>query len=132
MSVTYQQLSQKLDELDRAANTLANEQSHMTPVHTNISGGRQSHIKRDYTLIPADALAVVASVMYEGAKKYKRDNWRLIAVDDHLNHAINHVYLHLAGNTQECHLSHAVTRLLMALELDLTSPSISDTVDTST
>jgi Domain of unknown function (DUF5664) len=97
--------------------SLTHEQSHLTPLTTNELGGVQSNIKRDYTLIPATALATVARVMYNGLEKYGRDNWRNITITDHLNHAINHVYLHLAGNTQEDHLGHACTRMMMALEM---------------
>jgi len=96
--------------------TLTNEQSHLTPLKTNELGGVQSDIKRDYTLVPATALATVARVMHNGVAKYGRYNWKNIPCDDHLNHAINHVYLHLAGNTQEDHLGHACARIMMALE----------------
>jgi hypothetical protein len=96
---------------------LKNEQSHMAPMATNIAGGKQSHITRAYTLVPPNALAEVASVLHSGASKYGVDNWKLIPVDDHLNHVLNHIFLYLAGNEQEHHLSHAATRMMMALEL---------------
>ena len=96
---------------------LSDEPSQDAPTVTNLAGGKQSQVLRDYTLIPPDALANVARVMYNGAQKYAKDNWRLIPCNDHLNHALNHVYLHLAGNTNEDHLAHATTRMLMALEL---------------
>lgn len=99
--------------------TLQNEPSHMAPLSTNLAGGKQSHLTRDYTLVPPDALAQVSRVLKSGLDKYGKDNWRLIDVNDHLNHCLNHIYLHLANNTQEDHLSHAATRLLMALELQV-------------
>jgi hypothetical protein len=102
---------------DAMTNTLNNEQSQLSPTITNELGGKQSHVERAYHLVPPEALAQVARVLHLGYIKYGRDNWRLIACDDHLNHALNHVYLHLAGNTQEDHLGHAATRMLMALEL---------------
>lgn len=98
---------------------LSQEQSHTSPLVTNLAGGVQSQVLRDYTLIPPDALANVARVLHNGLAKYGRDNWRLIPVSDHLNHCLNHIYLHLAGNVKEDHLSHAATRLLMALELQI-------------
>lgn len=101
------------------ARGLQHEQSHEAPTTSNLAGGKQSLLTRDFTLIPPDALAQVARVMYNGARKYAKDNWRLISVNDHLNHALNHIYLHCANNTQEDHLSHATTRLLMALDLQL-------------
>lgn len=97
---------------------LRDELTHMTPMSTNLAGGKQSHIKRDFTLIPPDALAQVARVLHDGAQKYDKDNWKLIPCDDHINHALNHIYLYLAGNMEEDHLPHAATRLLMALELE--------------
>lgn len=96
---------------------LEDEPSQDAPTVTNLAGGKQSQVLRDYTLIPPDAIANVARVMYNGAQKYAKDNWRLIPCDDHINHALNHIYLHLAGNTNEDHLAHATTRMLMALEL---------------
>lgn len=96
------------------------EMSHMAPMHTNVAGGKQSHVARDYTLIPQEALASLARVMYNGAMKYSKDNWKLIHKRDHLNHALNHINLYLAGNVTEDHLAHAATRMMMALELDLT------------
>lgn len=95
---------------------LKNEETHKSPMVTNLAGGNQSQVLRDYTLVPPDALASVARVLYNGCRKYGRDNWRLIPSIDHLNHALNHIYLHLAGNTQEDHLAHATTRMMMALE----------------
>lgn len=103
-----------------AKNILKYEMSYMTPLHTNVAGGKQSHVARDYTLIPQEALASLARVMYNGALKYNKDNWKLIHKRDHLNHALNHINLYLAGNTSEDHLAHATARLMMALELDLT------------
>lgn len=96
---------------------LRNEQSHLAETHTNLAGGKQSYITRDYTLIPPEALSEVARVLHNGAMKYDKDNWRLVPLNDHINHALNHIYLHLSGNMQEDHLSHATTRMMMALEL---------------
>ena len=97
---------------------LKHELTHNSPMVTNVAGGNQSYVPRDYTLVPADALAQVARVLHDGCEKYGKDNWRLINSNDHLNHCLNHIYLYLAGNTQEDHLSHAATRLLMSLELE--------------
>jgi hypothetical protein len=97
--------------------TLKDEPSHMTPLSTNAAGGKQSHIQRSFVLLPQEALAEVARIMYNGAQKYEPNNWRLIDTEDHINHALNHISLHLAGNTTEDHLAHATTRLMMALDL---------------
>lgn len=82
---------------------------------TNENGGKQSKLEYRFDLIDAKALFAVARVMHEGAQKYEKDNWRKIDVNDHLNHAISHIYAYLAGDEQDDHLEHAATRLLMAL-----------------
>jgi hypothetical protein len=90
--------------------------SHMTPLETNKNGGVQSSVQRAYHLVPPDALSQVARIMYNGSMKYSDDNWKKIPCNDHLNHAVHHVFLHLAGNRMEDHLAHAATRMLMALD----------------
>jgi hypothetical protein len=57
----------------------------------------------------------LAKVMYNGAKKYEKDNWRGLTLEDHLNHALAHIYAHLAGDAQDDHLEHAFCRLMMAV-----------------
>ena len=93
------------------------EPSQEAPTITNELGGKQSKVERAYHLVPPEALAQVARVLHNGYHKYGKDNWRLIEADEHLNHALNHIYLYLAGNVSEDHIAHATTRLLMALEL---------------
>jgi len=85
-------------------------------IETNERGGMQSRVGRSFTLIPPTALQRVAEVMYEGSKRYPRDNWRKISVDDHINHSLNHLTLFALGDMGEDHLGHATTRLLMALD----------------
>ena len=109
------------DTASYCANTLdkriANEPSQDAPTITNELGGKQSKVERAFHLVPPEALAQVARVLHHGYIKYGKDNWRLIEADEHLNHALNHIYLSLAGNVSEDHLAHAATRILMALEL---------------
>jgi hypothetical protein len=60
--------------------------------------------------------------MAEGAAKYGDGNWeRGFPVNDILNHAIRHVYLHLSGDRTEDHLSHAAANLLMAIHTEATN-----------
>jgi hypothetical protein len=70
-------------------------------------------------LMPPRATLAVAGVLAEGAPKYGEWNWLGIPTADHLNHALVHVYAHLAGDAQDDHLGHAACRLLMALEIAL-------------
>jgi len=56
--------------------------------------------------------------MYKGAQRYEKDNWRGIDLDDHLNHALVHIYAHLAGDAQDDHLAHAFCRMMMAVAVE--------------
>lgn len=85
--------------------------------HTNEQGGKQSKTKCRFDLLPPAALFRVAEVLNEGAVKYGDNNWRQIEVNDHINHALNHLFAHLANDETEDHLSHAMCRLLFACEL---------------
>lgn len=83
------------------------------------------------TLFPL-ALAEVEKVMIEGEKKYPENNWREIQPYDtassecdyelsHLSHAQDHIFSYYNYDNNKCNrkeeLSHAVTRLLMELEI---------------
>lgn len=89
-----------------------------TPTAVNAAGGKQSAVPYRADLIPARAILQVSAVLHTGALKYGHDNWHVIPTRDHLNHALTHVFAHLAGDAQDDHLGHAATRLLMALEIE--------------
>lgn len=84
------------------------------PTDTNSNGGSQSLIEARFDLIDARALLEVAKVLYQGAKKYGADNWRLIPVEDHINHNIMHAYAYLSGDRSDDHLSHMTCRSIFA------------------
>lgn len=89
------------------------------PTTTNESGGKQSAVPYRMDLMPPKATLEVSKVLAEGAKKYAKNNWKLIPVEDHLNHAIVHAYAYLAGDASDEHLAHFACRALMALEMQL-------------
>lgn len=89
------------------------------PIVVNDKGGKQSDVAFRFDLLPRDALFEVARILKDGAEKYGIDNWRLIESTDHLNHALIHIFAHLNGDTQDEHLQHAATRLLMALDMKI-------------
>lgn len=64
--------------------------------YTNESGGKQSRIGVDMTLLPLDGLLRAAAIMTSNnvshGGKYERNNWRNIGLRDHIAHA----YLHIA------------------------------------
>jgi hypothetical protein len=86
---------------------------------TNEQGGKQSRLDFRFDLIDAKAMFELARVMHEGAQHYKVDNWRKISVDEHLNHALSHIFAHIAGDKQDDHLSHALCRCHMALAVSM-------------
>lgn len=59
-------------------------------------------------------LTRIAKVLQYGADRYEANNWRLIPQEEHINHALIHIIAHLAGDTQDDHLDHALCRLMMA------------------
>lgn len=63
-----------------------------------------------------EPLTTIARVMEEGLKKYPKNNWLLISFEDHINHALCHLYMFLKGDIQDRHLDHALTRIAMAYE----------------
>lgn len=66
------------------------------------------------------AIVEIAKVLQEGAEKYEANNWRLIPQEEHINHALIHYVAYRLGDTQDNHLEHCMTRLMMAYA---TSPS---------
>jgi Domain of unknown function (DUF5664) len=88
-------------------------------VVTNELGAKQSATIHRADLLPARAVLSVAEVLEQGAKKYGDNNWRGIPTNDHINHALIHIFAYLAGDRQDDHLGHFACRALMALEKEL-------------
>ena len=84
------------------------------PVVTNEKGGMQSKVERAFHLMDGKAMFRLAGVLHIGAQKYARDNWRKIGCEDHINHALQHLFAYQAGDKQDDHLGHAFCRLMMA------------------
>lgn len=63
------------------------------------------------------AFASVSRVMREGAAKHPDDDWVRRPPGYHLGRAEEHLRLLHEGDQRQDHLSHAATRLLMALTL---------------
>lgn len=86
--------------------------------HVNEKGGRQSLIKVAYVLLDSYAMNQMAQVLWHGSQKYGIDNWRLIPAKDHVNHAMNHIFLWLENDKTESHLVNAFTRLMFAVAME--------------
>lgn len=82
-------------------------------VVVNSSGGKQSKAVGAFHLLDSKVMIDLAKVLQRG-EKYGRDNWRLISCEEHLNHALCHVFAAMAGDTQDDHLEHALCRLMFA------------------
>ena len=92
------------------------------PVTTNEYGGKQSETPFGFHLLPASALFEAARVAQYGATKYgetfEERNYTKIPTVEHLNHALQHIYAFIAGDTQDDHLGHALVRLMFAYDVD--------------
>lgn len=94
------------------------------PRTINEKGGSQSHVPVRFDLIDGPALFSMAAVLHEGAVKYGDNNWRLISVEDHINHLIMHAYAFLSGDKTDEHLSHIMCRSMFAQGVHLASAEI--------
>lgn len=86
----------------------------------NECGGGQSKVEFDLTLIPPHILLETAKVLKVGKDKYGLNNYKLIDINEHINHALIHIIAHLAGDRQEGeigHIVHAICRLLFTAEM---------------
>ena len=98
-------------------------------VETNSAGSSSSIAAGRFDLLPPLALQAVAMNLQYGAKKYGEWNWVLRTPEDHINHSLIHTYAYLASDNTDAklddfsprlnHLIAAVTRALMALEVEL-------------
>lgn len=90
------------------------------PTIINEKGARQSSSPYRFDLLPPLALAHIASVMKIGAEKYGANSYIDINPDDHLNHALQHIFAYCAGDIQEGdvieHAKHAACRIMFWLE----------------
>jgi hypothetical protein len=93
------------------------------PTTTNEKGGSQSDIPVRFDLIDGPAMFEMAKVLGAGAKKYGDDNWRLVPVEDHLNHLLMHTFAYLSGDATDDHLSHILCRATFALGVQLKEES---------
>lgn len=89
------------------------------PTETNEHGASQSKALYAFTSLDPHALFRVAATAAFGDAKYGVDNWRGISALDHTNHALTHIYAHLADDPSDDHLAHAACRMLMALAIDI-------------
>lgn len=81
----------------------------------NQSGGSQSFVSARFDCIPPVVLRLLAQCLGFGARRYGDENWKKIPMEDHLNHAMNHINEWRAGDRSEPHLVNAMARITFAL-----------------
>jgi hypothetical protein len=82
---------------------------------TNEQGGSQSFIEADFSCIPPIVLRLLAQCLGFGARKYGKENWKNIPLEDNLSHAMNHINEWNRGDRTEPHLVNAMARITFAL-----------------
>jgi hypothetical protein len=90
---------------------------------TNEKGGRQSFISARFDCLPPECLRLLAQCLGFGARKYGKDNWRNIDLEDNLAHAMNHINEFRRGDTSEPHLVNAMARITFALAIAVSEGS---------
>lgn len=92
------------------------------PVVENENGGKQSDSPYAFHLLPTSSIFAAAEVVKVGAEKYGEKfgdrNYTKIPTEEHVNHAIAHLYAYLAGDKSDDHLSHAICRTMFAYDTD--------------
>jgi len=87
-------------------------------------GAKQSERPYRCDLLDGPAILSLAAVLKQGAQKHGDNNWRMIPARDHAGRAITHLLCWLAGDDQNDHLAHALTRCMMAQAVDLKELSV--------
>ena len=92
------------------------------PTVTNENGGRQSATPYAFHFLPPHAVFAAAEVAKYGAERYGETlldrNYKKISAEEHVNHAIQHLFAYIAGDESDDHLSHAILRAMFAYEVD--------------
>lgn len=88
----------------------------------NEKGAEQSLVPFRFALIPPEAVFRLAEIMAHGEQKgYGRNNWRGIPFEDHVDHALSHLFAFLLGDgdgkDKDDHLGHAFCRLAFAVSI---------------
>jgi hypothetical protein len=83
----------------------------------NEKGGKQSYIAARFDCLPPECQRLLAQCLGFGARRYGKDNWRNIDLDDNIAHCLNHLNEFRRGDKSEPHLVNALARLNFALAI---------------
>lgn len=117
----YNQLEREVEEdMTQPVFSRVNWDHGNAPTVTNEQGGSQSALNHDWSLIDWDVMAMVESVLREGAAKRGRENWKCVPATDHVKHAVEHTIAALRSSYVEerCeHLINAICRCMFAVSI---------------
>jgi hypothetical protein len=83
------------------------------------TGAVQAKVAHRVDLIDPATVLDMAEILGEGVRSHGLWNWRLIPIDEQLNHAMIHILAWLAGDRSDNHLGHAMCRVMFARSLEL-------------
>lgn len=93
----------------------------------NEHGAKQSFTAARFDCIPPVVLRLLAQCLGFGARKYGKDNWKNIPIEDNIAHAMNHLNEWSLGDRSEPHLVNAMARITFALWLAVDAKAQVDT-----
>lgn len=93
------------------------------PSEVHPGGGVAGKVEYRMDLLDPTAILVIANIMHEGVKTHPdAGNWKRLPVNVHVNHALTHIMMYMAGSVTEDHLGRALTRLMMAVGIERSKP----------
>lgn len=106
------------------------KRKHLTEETQHFASGAErsthaNHVR--YDLISPEGLRRIAARYKLGCEKYKPHNWEQgLPVSDTINHALNHIFKYLEGNTEDDDLAAAAWNLIAVMHFEKHNPECMD------